>query len=218
MKIVLTNNNGLQISDELDIGHIISTSNLTFFSNGNDPKFDIVNFELDVCDLVNTRLFKSKIPMLVAKTSEYVNISTSREQNEDEQLHVVFTTMADVKISFYTDDIYIEKDCINFSFYDEKEFESVFEKLGVLDVAYDGEVSGVYYISIFFEEYHKFHIHLNSESEYTGKDDDVNIYDKKDSLNNSSSLSKKAKKAIGNNHYLFDQQNESINNFKNRLN
>lgn len=44
-------------------------------------------------------------------------------------MHVIFNTLGNVKISFYADDIYIEKDCITISFYDEEEFDRVLEKV-----------------------------------------------------------------------------------------
>ena len=125
--------------------------------------------------------------------------------------------MADVKISFYADDIYIEKDCITISFYDENEFDQALEKVSLIDYPYEGEVSGIFYFILFFEEYHKFHIHLNSESEYTKEDDDITMIEEPLDYEKNK-FSNKAKKTANFQQDSFYNHNESINEFKNRLN
>jgi len=217
MNVQLTTDRGIQLCDDLNIKHVISTPNLIFFSNGNWFDSEIKETNKIVSEIMHTRLFASNIPMLVSKTSDLVNISISKENNNNEQLHVIFNTIGDIKMSFYADDIYIEKDCITISFYDEQEFDQTLEKVNLLDYPYEGEVGGIFYFILFFEEYHKFHIHLNSESEYTKEDDDITMiegpldYDK-------NKFSNKAKKTANFQQDSFYNHNESTNEFKNRLN
>ena len=217
MNVQLTTDRGIQLCDDLNIKHVISTPNLIFFSNGNWFDSEIKETNKIVSEIMHTRLFASNIPMLASKTSDLVNIAISKESNNNEQLHVIFNTIGDIKMSFYADDIYIEKDCITISFYDEQEFDQTLEKVNLFDYPYEGEVGGIFYFILFFEEYHKFHIHLNSESEYTKEDDDITMiegpldYDK-------NKFSNKAKKTANFQQDSFYNHNESINEFKNRLN
>ena len=86
-----------------------------------------------------------------------------------------------------------------------------------MDYPYEGEVGGIFYFVLFLEEYHKFHIHLNSESEYIKEDDEIIILD--NSLDyEKNKFSNKAKKTKKFQQDSFYNDNESINEFKNRLN
>ena len=217
MNVQLTTDRGIQLCDDLNIKHVISTPNLIFFSDGDCLDSKVKEANEIVSEIMHTRLFTSKVPMLASKTSDLVNIAISKESNNNEQMHVIFNTMDNIKISFYADDIYIEKDCITISFYDENEFNQTLEKVSLIDYPYEGEVSGIFYFILFFEEYHKFHIHLNSESEYTKEGDEIIIIE--NSLDyEKNKFSNKAKKTANFQQDSFYNHNESINEFKNRLN
>ena len=217
MNVQLTTDRGIQLCDDLNIKHVISTPNLIFFSDGDCLDSKVKEANEIVSEIMHTRLFTSKVPMLASKTSDLVNIAISKEINNNEQMHVIFNTLENVKISFYADDIYIEKDCITISFYDEQEFDRVLEKVNLMDYPYEGEVGGIFYFVLFLEEYHKFHIHLNSESEYIKEDDEIIILDNYLDYEKNK-FSNKVKKATNFQQDSFYNHDESINEFKNRLN